>query len=332
MIDIIKRKRIFSGAAPSGVLTIGNYIGALRNWVTLQEKYENIFCVVDMHAITVRQNPKLLKERSREFVKNYLACGIDPKKSTIFIQSHVSEHAELAWILGCYTYFGELTRMTQFKEKSEKHSKNINAGLFNYPTLMASDILLYQTNLVPVGEDQEQHIEITRNLAQRFNNLYKQTFTIPEGFFPKEGARIMSLLDPTSKMSKSDTNKNNIITLRDKPDLIRKKIKQAVTDSGKEIKYSKEKPAISNLLTIYSVFSNKNIKDIEKEYIGKGYGDFKKDLAEVVISGLAPIQEKLNNLDKNPDYLEKILKDGAERIRPIAKKTINEVKQRVGLG
>lgn len=314
-------KRIFSGAAPSGVLTIGNLIGALENWVKLQEKYENIFCVVDLHAITVRQDPKLLKERSREFVKDYLACGIDPKKSTIFIQSHIKEHAELAWILSCYAYFGEFSRMIQFKEKSEKHEKNINIGLFNYPALMAADILLYQTDLVPVGEDQLQHIEITRDLAERFNKLYGKTFTIPEGFTPKEGARIMSLLDPASKMSKSDTNIKNIITLRDKKEEIKQKIQKAVTDEK----------GIENLAVIHSSFSGQSTASIKQKFAGRN-ADFKKELAEVIIEGLKPIQEKLEGLDKNPAYIEKVLKDGAEKVRPIAEKTINDVKKKIGLG
>lgn len=326
------KKRVFSGAAPSGILTIGNLIGAINNWVKLQDDYESIFCIVDLHAITVRQDPKLLKSRSREFIKNYLACGIDPQKSTIFIQSHVKEHTELAWILGCYTYFGELSRMTQFKEKSARHKQNINVGLFNYPVLMAADILLYQTDVVPVGEDQKQHIEITRNLAERFNGLYGKTFTIPEGLILKEGARIMNLLEPNSKMSKSDENKQNVILLRDNPDLISQKIQKAVTDSGTEIRSGRDKPALTNLLTIYSAFTKKTISEIEKDYFGKGYAEFKKDLAEVIINGLKPIQEKLKELDQNPGYIEKILQESADEIRPIAEKTILEVKNKIGLG
>jgi len=327
------KKRVFSGAAPSGILTIGNLIGAISNWKKLQNDYEAIFCVVDLHAITTKQNPLVLKESIREFVKSFIACGIDPEKSTIFVQSHIKEHAELAWILGCYTQFGPLSRMTQFKEKSKKHKENVNIGLFSYPILMAADILLYQTDLVPVGSDQIQHIEFTRDLAERFNHLYQsQIFKIPQAFISEEGSRIMSLLDPKSKMSKSDTNKNNIIALRDKPDEIRGKIKKAVTDSGKEVKAGKDKPALTNLLTIYSFFSQKPIAEIEKDYIGKGYAEFKKDLAEVIIMGLQPIQQKLLELDANPDYLEKILKTGEERIRPIAQKTIFDVKNKIGLG
>ena len=315
------KQRIFSGIQPSGNLHLGNYLGAIKNWVKLQNEYDSIFCVVDLHAITVRQDPKLLKERSREFVKNYLACGIDPKKSTIIIQSHIKEHAELAWILDCYAYFGEFSRMVQFKEKSEKHEKNINVGLFNYPALMAADILLYQTDLVPVGEDQLQHIEITRDLAERFNKIYGKTFKIPEGFAPKVGARIMSLLNSTSKMSKSDTNKKNIITLRDNPEDIRKKIQKAVTDEA----------GINNLAVIHSSFSGKSTTVIKKEFAERN-ADFKKELAEVVIEGLKPIQKKLAELDKDPAYIEKILKEGAEKVQPIAEKTIADVKKKIGLG
>lgn len=329
-----KKKRIFSGAAPSGdVLTIGNYIGALTSWANLQDEYDNIFCIVDLHTITVRQDPKLLKERITEFAKNYIACGIDPKRSVIFIQSDRPEHAELAWILSCYTYFGELSRMTQFKEKSEKHKKNVTAGLFNYPTLMAADILLYDTDLVPVGEDQKQHIELTRDIAERINNIYGRTFVVPEGFIPKQGARVMGLLNPASKMDKSDQNKQNIITLRDEPVIIRKKIQKAVTDSGSEIVYDKEKkPALANLLTIYSAFADEKIEDIVKKYQGKGYADFKKELAEVIIYGLAPIQDRLRELDEDPKYIAEILARGSGKIAPIAAATLARVKEKIGLG
>lgn len=328
------KKRIFSGAAPSGgSLTIGNYFGAIKQWTEYQEKYDSIFCVVDLHAITVRQEPKLLKQRVREFVKIYLAFGIDPKKAVIFIQSHRPEHAELTWILDCYTYMGELSRMVQFKDKSKKHPENINVGLFNYPVLMACDILLYQTDIVPVGEDQKQHIEITRDIAQRFNGAYGKIFKIPEAFIPEKGAKIMSLRNPENKMDKSDPNKNNIITLRDTADEITQKIKSAVTDSGKEIKFdTKKKPAISNLLTIYSLTTGKSIGDIEKKYTGRGYANFKKDLAKVLVEFLKPFQKKLARLDKNPDYIKKILKQGAEKIAPIAQKTLVEVKKKIGLG
>lgn len=329
-----KKKRIFSGVAPSGpIVTIANYIGAIRNWVEMQNDFDNIFCVVDLHTITVRQDPKLLKERTFEFAKDYIACGIDPKKSIIFIQSDRPEHSELAWILSCYTYFGELSRMTQFKEKGVKHKENVNAGLFNYPVLMAADILLYDTDLVPVGEDQKQHIEITRDLAQRINKLYGPTLKVPEGFIPKQGARIMSLLDPKSKMSKSDTNEQNVIRLRDEPDVIRKKIQKAVTDSGNEIIFSQEKkPALANLLTIYASFADEKIEDIVKKYQGKGYADFKKELAEVVICGLAPIQDRLRELDEDPKYVAEVLAEGSEKIAPIASSTLARVKDKIGLG
>ncbi len=327
------KKVVFSGIQPSGELHIGNYLGAILNWLTLQEKYRCIFCVVDLHTITVRQNPKVLKEKIREVANIYLASGIDPKKSIIFVQSHRPEHAELAWILSTLARFGELRRMTQFKEKAKKHPQNVNAGLFNYPVLMAADILLYQTDWVPVGEDQIQHVEITRTIARRFNNTFGPVFKVPKVLIRKEVARIMALDNPKEKMSKSAKSIFNYIALADPPNLIREKIKKATTDSGKEIIYNpNKKPAISNLLTIYSAFSGLSFKEIENKYKNKGYAEFKKDLAEVVIRGLAPFQKKLSQLQKNPKYTDKVLIEGAKKAQKIAQKTLREVKEKIGLG
>ncbi|MBI5045914.1 MAG: tryptophan--tRNA ligase [Candidatus Niyogibacteria bacterium] len=324
---------VFSGVAPSGNIHIGNYLGAIEQWVELQSsnKYQNIFCIVDEHAITVPQNPEKLREKIREVTLLYLALGIDPKKSTIFIQSHVSEHAELAWLLNTVTPLGDLQRMTQFKDKAKKQ-KSILAGLFNYPVLMAADILLYQTSVVPVGEDQVQHVELTREIAKKFNNLYGEVFRIPNVALKKETKRIMGLDDPTKKMSKSAENPANYIALLDAPDVIRKKIKSAVTDSGTEIKYDLEnKPAISNLLTIYGGFAKKPINEIEKIYQGKGYAEFKKDLAEIIVTELAPLQVKYKGLEKNPRKVKKILKDGAKAAKKIASQTLKAAKNAMGL-
>ena len=302
-----KKKIIFSGVAPSGNIHIGNYLGAIKQWVELQNagEYQNIFCVVDEHALTTPQDPAKLRSKILEVFTLYLALGLDPEKSIIFVQSSVSEHSELNWILSTITPVGELERMTQFKDKSQKQ-KSVLAGLLNYPVLMAADILLYKTNLVPVGEDQLQHIEITRAIAKKFNNTYGQTFAIPEPFLNKEGKRIMGLDDPAKKMSKSAENANNYIALLDSPEIIREKIKSAVTDSGSEIKYDAEnKPAISNLLLIYSLFSKKPISELEKEYAGKNYSVLKHDLAEVIIEGLSPVQKKYQELSANPDYVKK---------------------------
>lgn len=326
-----QRKTIFSGIQPSGNLHIGNYLGAIKQWVKLQDsgEYNNIFCVVDEHAITVPQDPKVLREKIMEVTLIYLASGIDPDKSLVFIQSHVSEHAELAWLLNTITPLGELQRMTQFKDKSKE--KGLLAGLLNYPVLMASDILLYSTEIVPVGEDQVQHVEFTRMIAKKFNNQYGKTFKIPEASITKEGKRIMSLDDPKKKMSKSAPSPKNYIAILDEPSVIRKKILSAVTDSESEVRFDeKNKPAISNLLNIYSLFSEKAIKDIEKEYEGKDYSVFKKDLAEVVIAGLSPIQTKYKELESNPSYVEKILKDGETRAKEIASKKLAEVRHNIG--
>lgn len=325
---------LFSGIQPSGDLMIGNYIGSIKNWVKLQDDYQCLFSLVNMHAITVEQDPQALAKRSLDFVALYLASGIDPNKSTVFIQSHVPEHAELAWILNCATYMGELNRMTQFKDKSQKHEHNINAGLFNYPVLMAADILLYQTELVPVGADQKQHLELTRDLATRYNNRFgRDIFKIPEPFIAPAtaGGRIMSLQDPTSKMSKSDDNKNNFIALLDDPKTIIKKFKKAVTDSGEVIEYDLEnKPGVSNLLTIYSVISAKPMDEVIKHFDGKMYGHLKVELGELVADYLAPLQQRFYQLRDDETYLREILKLGADRAREQAQKTLRDVQQTIG--
>ncbi|OHA53804.1 MAG: tryptophan--tRNA ligase [Candidatus Terrybacteria bacterium RIFCSPLOWO2_02_42_20] len=327
-----KKKIIFSATAPSGNIHIGNYIGAIKQWAELQNtgEHQNIFCVVDEHAITTPQEPAKLRSKILEVFTLYLALGIDPEKSIIFVQSSVSEHTELAWILNTITPIGELERMTQFKDKSQKQ-KSVLAGLLNYPTLMAADILLYKTNLVPIGEDQLQHIELTRMIARKFNSTFGETFAIPEPFINKEGKRIMGLDDPLKKMSKSAENPKNYIALLDSPETIREKIKAAVTDSASEIKYDMEnKPAISNLLTIYSLFSRKTIAELEKEYDGKNYSVFKNDLAEIIIEGLSPIQKKYKELSANPDYIKKVLRNGAEKAKTIASQTMSEVRSKIG--
>ena len=326
-----QKKIIFSGIQPSGQLTLGNYIGALKNWVQLQHEYRCCFSVVDLHSLTVRQGPKELRKRCMELLVQYLACGIDPNENLIFFQSHVHTHAELAWVLNCYTYMGELSRMTQFKDKAEKHSENINAGLFTYPVLMAADILLYQTDLVPVGVDQKQHLEIARDIAVRFNNIYGQTFKVPEPYIPKVGAKIMSLQDPTKKMSKSDENPNGYISILDSPDVIVRKIKRAVTDSENQVKYQEEgKEGIKNLMSIYSSMTGDTIEQIENKFEGKGYSDFKAAVAEAVIEHLKPIQEKYNDLMKNKDYIEQVYKSGAEKALSISGRTLKKVYKKVG--
>ncbi|KNF07670.1 tryptophan--tRNA ligase TrpS [Gottschalkia purinilytica] len=325
-----EKKVIFSGIQPSGALTLGNYLGAIKNWEQLQDENENFFCIVDLHAITVPQEPKNLRKNTLEVLALYLASGIDPEKSTIFIQSHVSAHTELTWVLNTMSYMGQLSRMTQFKEKSQKSEANLNAGLLTYPVLMASDILLYQTDAVPVGEDQKQHLELARDLAERFNNRYSETFKIPEPMISKVGARIMSLQEPTKKMSKSDEDKNAFILLLDEPDDIRRKLKRAVTDSIGVVKHSDEQPGIKNLLTIYSKISGENIEEIEKRYEGKGYGKFKEDVAEVIIEGLRPVREKANYLLKNKDHLEEIYMNGANKAEAVARKTLRKVYKKVG--
>lgn len=326
------KKRIFSGIQPSGNLHIGNYLGAVRRWAPLQKDYDCIYCVVDWHALTVYQKPKILKENIFDTAVILLAAGIDPEKSIIFVQSHVKEHAELAWILNTVTPIAELERMTQFKEKAIKNKANINVGLLDYPVLMAADILLYNAEAVPVGEDQRQHVEIARVIARKFNNLYGETFKGPGEIIQKETARIMSLTNPTSKMSKSDIDPAGCIYLVDTAEQIRDKFKKAVTDSEKEIVFRQNKPAISNLLTIYSAFSGLTIKQLEEKYAeADGYADFKEDLAEVVIRGLAPFQKKYNEIKNNPEYIEKVINDGAKKAKALAEPMIKNVRKKIGL-
>ena len=323
------RKRIFSGIQPSGDLTLGSYMGAIKNWVPLQDEYDCIYCIVDMHAITVRQDPALLRRRTLEQLAQYIACGLDPVRSVIFIQSHVPQHAELAWVLGCYTQFGELSRMTQFKDKSKKHADNITAGLFTYPVLMAADILLYQADLVPVGQDQKQHVELCRDVAQRFNGVYSDTFTLPEPFIPKMGARVMSLGDPSSKMSKSDPD--GCVFLMDTPEVIQKKFKRAVTDSETQVRFDPEhKPGISKLLTIYCAATGKSPEEAEEVFQGQGYGVFKPAVGDAVVELLRPIREEAGRLMADKAYLEGIYKEGAERASHLAAKTLRKVYKKVG--
>lgn len=324
------KKIIFSGIQPSGSLTIGNYIGAIGNWLKLQDEHNCIFCVVDMHAITVRQIPAELRNRSISFMAQYLACGIDPTKSIMFYQSHVHEHAELAWVLNCNSSIGELSRMTQFKDKSRKHEDNINMGLMDYPVLMAADILLYNTALVPVGIDQKQHVELARDIAIRFNGRYGDTFVIPEPYIPTSGAKVYSLQEPTAKMSKSDTNENATVSVIDEPDVIMRKFKRAVTDSDNRIICSPEKPGITNLLTIYSAMTDTAIEKCVEEFDGVGYGDFKLKVGESVVEKLRPIREKYNDLLKNKDYLTSITKEGAEKASYLARKTLSKVYRKIG--
>lgn len=324
---------VFSGVQPSGELTIGNYLGALRQWVKMQDDYECLFCVVDLHAITVRQDPVALHKATLDVLALYLACGIDPNKSTIFVQSHVPEHTQLAWVLNCYTYFGEMGRMTQFKDKSARYEGNVSVGLFTYPVLMAADILLYQAKQVPVGDDQKQHLEITRDIAQRFNTLYGDIFTIPEVFIPKAGARVMSLLDPNKKMSKSDDNRNNVIGLLEDPKAVAKKIKRAVTDSEEppRVKFDVEnKPGVSNLLSILSAITEKSIPELEAEFEGKMYGHLKGAVADEVSAMLTHLQERYYHFRNDEALLNKILHEGAEKARAKAKETLDKVYQAVG--
>ena len=303
---------LLSGIQPSGHLCIGNYLGALKNWVNLQDSHDSIFLVVDMHALTIKQNPAELRQRCLSYVAQYIACGIDPDKSTIVIQSHVPQHAELMWVLSTLTYMGELNRMTQFKDKSKKHAANINAGLFTYPVLMAADILIYQADLVPVGADQKQHLELARDLAIRFNTQYSDTFVVPEPYIPKAGSRIMSLQEPEKKMSKSDENLNNLIAILDTPDIIKKKIKRAVTDSGKEVKVDKSRPGISNLVNMYSLVTGTTVEAVENQFEGKMYSDFKSELGNVIAEYLELIQKRYAEISKDKAYLESILANGAE--------------------
>ena len=333
MSEIVKPEKkpiIFSGIQPSGTLTLGNYIGALKNFSKLQDDYDCIYCIVDMHAITVRQNPAELRRRCLELAALYIASGIDPKKSLVYCQSHVPGHAELAWILNCYTYMGEMNRMTQFKDKSAKHADNINVGLFTYPVLMAADILLYQTNLVPVGHDQKQHLEICRDIAQRFNGIYGDVFTIPEGYIPKVGARVMSLQEPTRKMSKSDPE-DTFVALLDDPDTIRRKIKRAVTDSDGEIRFDPEnKPGVSNLLSIMSALGAGSIESLCEELAGQGYGTLKARTTDAVIAALEPLQAEYKRLMADKGYLQGILDESAKTANYLATKTLRKVQKKVG--
>jgi tryptophanyl-tRNA synthetase len=324
------RKRIFSGAQPTGNVHLGNYLGALRNWVALQKEYESFFCIVNLHAITVAQDPKILAERTRELARIYLAVGIDPEVSTVLVQSDVPHHAELAWLLNCVTRMSELERMTQFKDKARKQGENVGVGYFDYPVLMAADILLYQTDLVPVGEDQKQHLELTRDIAIRFNRDYGQTFRVPEAFIPKVGARIMSLADPTKKMSKSDEESEaGCIMLLDDADAVRRKFKRAVTDSGTEIRFDATRPAIHNLLTIYHLLTDKSKDEIEKHFSGHGYAKLKEELADVTIEFLRPFQERVRGIDDG--RLDQILQRGAARAQAIAQATLAKAKVNMGL-
>jgi len=325
------KKRVFSGIQPTGSLMIGNYLGAIQNYVRLQDDYDCVYCIVDLHAITVPQDPEVLKVRIREVAGLLLAAGIDPKRAILFVQSHVSAHSELAWILNCFIPMGWMQRMTQFKEKSARHKEQVSVGLFDYPALMAADILLYNTDVVPVGEDQKQHVELARDAAQRFNSIYGETLVLPEPYIPDIGARIMGLDDPTKKMSKSETVPGHAINLLDSPDDIRAKIMRATTDSLREIRFDESRPGIFNLLTIYHLFSGQSQKEIETQFEGKGYNDFKKALAEVVIEGLRPLQERYKELTADPTRIDSILADGAARARPTAEKVLAKVKRRVGL-
>ncbi len=323
------KKRIFSGIQPSGDLTLGSYMGAIRNWVNLQDEYDCLYCIVDMHAITVRQVPADLRRRSLEQLAQYLACGLDPKKNIMFIQSHVPQHAELSWVLGCYTQFGELSRMTQFKQKSQQHADNITSGLFTYPVLMAADILLYQSDLVPVGADQKQHVELCRDIAQRFNGVYGDVFTLPTPFIPKTGARVMSLGNPENKMSKSDPD--GCVYLMDKPEDIMRKFKRAVTDCDAAVRYDMEnKKGISNLLTIYAAATNTTIEQAQEQFAGQGYGVFKPAVADAVVELLRPIREEAEKLMKDKEYLTQIYTEGAQQASYLAEKTLRKVYKKLG--
>lgn len=324
------KKVLFSGMQATGNLTLGNYLGALKNWVTLSDEYECFYSVVDMHSITVRQDPATLRKRARALLTLYIAAGLDPEKNCIYYQSHVSGHAELAWILNCFTYMGELNRMTQFKDKSAKHADNINAGLFTYPVLMAADILLYQADVVPVGIDQMQHLELTRDIATRFNNIYGDVFTIPEAYIGKVGAKIMSLQEPSKKMSKSDENPNGSIYLMDDPDTIMRKCKRAVTDSEACIMYREEQPGIKNLIDIYCACMNKTSQEAVREFEGKGYGELKMAVGEAVVSVLKPLQDEVARLEKEKAYIDSIIKANGEKAQYFANKTLRKVQRKVG--
>lgn len=328
----MEKKRILSGIQATGNLTLGNYLGAIINWVKMQQEYECHFMIADLHTLTVRNQPETLRKNTLELLALYIAAGIDPEKSNIFIQSQVSQHAELSWILNCYTYMGELSRMTQFKDKAAKHADNINSGLYTYPVLMAADILLYKADMVPVGEDQRQHLEITRDIAERFNKIYGDTFVVPDAYVPPAGARVMGLQNPTSKMSKSSTIPNDSIYLKDEPDEIMKKLKKAVTDSEGVVRFDVEnKPGISNLMSIYGAITGKSQEQVEKEFEGKNYGTFKMQVAQAIVDHLKPMQEKYKDLINHPEYLQQIYLKGAENAKKIASVTLKEVYEKVGL-
>ncbi|WP_027625802.1 tryptophan--tRNA ligase [Clostridium lundense] len=324
------KKVIFSGIQPSGNLTIGNYFGAIKSWVKLQDEYDCYYCVVDLHAITVKQEPKELRRRTLEVLATYIACGVDPDKNTLFIQSHVPAHSEAAWLLNCYTHIGELNRMTQFKDKSQRYGESVSVGLLDYPVLMAADILLYNADLVPVGIDQKQHLELSRDIAIRFNNTYSPTFKVPDGYMPKAGAKIMDLQNPTKKMSKSSDNPNSYVLIMDPPDVIRKKLSRAVTDSIGIVKYTDDQPGIKNLINILSTATGKTAEEIEREYDGIGYAKFKSDVAEAIISEIEPVQKKVKELLENKDYLESIYKNGADKANYIAGKMLSKMQRKIG--
>ena len=327
------KKRVFSGIQPSGIPTIGNYIGAIRNYVALQEEYECFYCIVDMHALTVRQVPAELRANTKNMFALLIACGLDPEKCTLYVQSHVPAHAELCWILNCFTYMGEASRMIQFKEKSKAHEANVNVGLFDYPVLQVADILLYQTHLVPIGDDQRQHLELSRDIATRFNNLYSPTFEVPDMLIPKVGGRVMSLTEPTKKMSKSAEDENSFIRLLDKPEVIQRKIKRAVTDSGSSIIYDPEnKPGVSNLLEIYSIVTGKSLDDAAKDFQNvKGYGVFKQTVADAVVARFEPIQAEYDRLISDKKYIEEMMAKGAQNAQRSAIRTLSKVKRKIGM-
>lgn len=325
------KKRIFSGIQPTGNIHIGNYLGAIRQWIASQAEFENIFSIVDLHAITIPQDPKILKTKIREVSALIYAAGIDPKQSAVFVQSDICAHAEMAWILNCFIPMGWMSRMTQFKEKSEEQKKEVSVGLFDYPALMAADILLYEADFVPVGHDQKQHVELTRDVAKRFNSIYGETFKLPQPIINKSGARIMGLVNPMKKMSKSETQPNNTINLLDSPDDIHSKIMRATTDSEGEIVFDENRKGIYNLLIIFELFTGFKRNDIEARFYGKSYVYFKRELAEVIIEGLRPLQSRYHKLIKDPGYIDSLLSEGASRVRPIAEKTLNKVKAKVGI-
>jgi tryptophanyl-tRNA synthetase len=326
------KKRVFSGIQPTGGLHIGNYLGAIQHWVKIQHEYDSIYCVVDLHAITVPQDPKVLRANVREVAGLLFASGIDPDMASVFIQSHVHEHSELTWILNCYIPMGWMRRMTQFKEKSQKQKEEVSTALFDYPALMAADILLYNTDEVPVGEDQKQHVELARNTAQRFNSIYGETFTVPRPVIAKVGARIMGLDDPTQKMSKSEEQPGRAINLLDSPDEMRNKIMRATTDSLREIRFDESRPGVNNLLVIYEQFTGQGREEIESRFDGKGYADLKRELAEVVVENVGGLQARYRELTADPAHIDRLLAEGVDKVRPIAEKTLALVKERIGIG